>query len=232
MLTGVIFDLDGVLANSHPIHFASWKMFLGSMGVAIKDRALDEIIRDGRTKEEILRHFFCELSDDELCKYSEQKDLLYREQLLDLVAVRGVRHFLDELTASGITAAVASSGSHRRVHHTLEFLRLKKYFEIVSTADEFKAGKSNSHIYTKTAQRMGVAVDETLVFEDSPAAVQSAAGIGMKCIGIADGFRSKALLDAGAARVFPDFVEISLRELQDLFFAPQDCTARVVTYST
>src|SRR5690349_11779262 len=124
MLSGAIFDLDGVLANSHPIHLASWKTFLMRVGITVTTEDL-EILRDGRTKEELLRHFMGELSHDELCRYAAEKDGIHGQHLDDLAPVRGVQYLLYELRRAGITLAVASSGSFRRVHHTLELLRLR-----------------------------------------------------------------------------------------------------------
>jgi len=217
MLSGVIFDLDGVLANSHPIHLASWKRFLSSIGVAATDEDL-EIIRDGRTKEELLRHFMGDLTHNELCTYAAEKDRVYCEHLRDLTPVRGVRHLLHELESAGITLAVASSGSFRRVHHTLELLGLRTYFHIVSTADEFKAGKATSAIFVATAERMQIPCEQALVFEDSGTAIRSAIAVGMKCIGIADDIRARALIDAGAEYVSSDFLHISLAHLQSFPF--------------
>lgn len=216
MLAVAIFDLDGVLADSHPIHLASWRRFLGSVGMAVSDADL-EVVREGRTKEELLRHFLGEITHHELCSYAAEKDRIYCEYLSDLGAVRGVRHLLHELKAAGIVLAVASSGSFRRVHHTLELLRIRNYFQVVSTAEEFKSGKSTSAIFAATAERMKVRCEHALVFEDSAIAIRSARAIGMKCIGIADRLQAMALLQAGAEYVLPNFLETSLVHLQSLF---------------
>jgi beta-phosphoglucomutase len=216
MLRGVIFDMDGVIVDSHPVHIASWKTFLASVGVAASDKELD-IVRDGRSKEEILQHFICDLSREQVCGYGDEKDRIYREHAQNLTAVAGLHHLLEELRAAGIPLAVASSGSFWRVQHTLDFLKVRNYFGIVSTADEFKSGKSDSTIFLKTARRMRIRCEESLVFEDSATAIRSAAAIGMKCLGITDSRRAETLVEAGAERVFPDFLNISLRKLHALF---------------
>ena len=56
MLKGVIFDMDGVLINSHPIHKRAWKKFFDSLEVEVSDSEPDFVL-DGRKKEDILRHF-------------------------------------------------------------------------------------------------------------------------------------------------------------------------------
>jgi HAD superfamily hydrolase (TIGR01509 family) len=216
MLRGVIFDMDGVIVDSHPVHIASWKTFLASVGVAASDKELD-IVRDGRSKEEILQHFICDLSREQVCGYGDEKDRIYREHAQNLTAVAGLHHLLEELRAAGIPLAVASSGSFWRVQHTLDFLQVRNYFGIVSTADEFKSGKSDSRIFLNTAQRMQIRCDESLLFDDSATAIRSATAIGMKCFGITDSRRAETLVEAGAEQVFPDFLDISLSKLHALF---------------
>jgi HAD superfamily hydrolase (TIGR01509 family) len=216
MLRGVIFDLDGVIVNSHPIHVKAWKKFLASVQIVAADSEL-EIIREGKNKTEILQHFLGKLSEREICIYAQEKDRLYREEAQELTVVKGIRRLLDELGLGGISIAVASSGSLWRVHQTLDLLRLRDRFTTVVTGSEFKTGKSDSAIFLTTAQRMRVRCEESLVFEDSPAGVRSATTIGMKCLGIADNSRAKALLKEGAERVFPNFIHVSLSKLQALF---------------
>lgn len=216
MLAGAIFDLDGVLADSHPIHLASWRRFLTSVGVPVSDEDL-EVVREGRTKEELLRYFMGEVTEDEFSSYAAQKDRIYSEYLNDVNAVSGARHLLHQLKTAGIMLAVASSGSFRRVHHTLDLLQIRNYFQVVCTADEFKSGKSTAAIFAATAEQMQVQCEHALVFEDSAIAIRSARAIGMKCIGIADRVRASALLQAGAEYVFPNFLGMSLVRLQSLF---------------
>src|SRR5690348_7635658 len=218
MLTGAIFDLDGVIADSHPTHVKSWKNFLTSIGRNVTDDEL-EVLRDGRSKEDLLRHFMGDLTHEQLCSYSEEKDRIYRECLANLDSVPGVGNLLEQLKNAGIVLAVASSGSYWRVNYTLDLLGFRSYFCIISTANEFRHGKSDSTIFLETARRMRVRCEETLVFEDSPTAIRSAISIGMKCVGIADRSRVQALVEAGAERVSPDFAPISLMRLQSLFSA-------------
>ena len=216
MLKAVIFDMDGVIADSHPIHFKSWKILLNSAGVAATDKELD-IIRDGRRKEELLRHFFGDLSQNDLYTYAQEKDRLYREHINELTPVQGIEGLLQELKSAGVTLGVASSGSYWRVTHTLDLLSLKDYFVVICTADEFKSGKSDPTIFRTTAQRMQVRCEETLVFEDSATAIRSARALRMKCLGIAEGCRANTLIKAGAHDVFPNFIPIDLAQLTSLF---------------
>ena len=216
MLKAVIFDMDGVIVDSHPIHIRAWKRLLNSIGIVIQENDLD-IVRDGTTKEEILRHFVIDISAHDICAYGELKDDLYRKEATELRPVRGVKRLLNELRRTGITMAVASSGSSWRVHQTLSTMRLLDYFAVVVTGGECATGKSDPSIFLETAKRLQVGCEGVLVFEDSVPGTRSATAVDMKCIGIGEGARASALMAAGAERVLPDFSGIPLSELYEVF---------------
>jgi HAD superfamily hydrolase (TIGR01509 family) len=216
MLKGVIFDMDGVIVDSHPVHMRSWKKFLLSMGKRVADAEL-EFVREGRKKEEILRHFLGDLTDDQIQVYGYQKDLLFREEAQTINTIAGVRQLLGELNRAAIPVAVASCGSSGRVHHILDLLRLREYFATVVTGDDVTIGKPDPAIFNKAAEQLQVRPAESLVFEDCVSGVQAALAVGMKCLGIADGPRANTLLRAGADYVLPNFVGASLSQIQKLF---------------
>lgn len=216
MLRAVIFDMDGVLVDSHAVHINSWKAFLASTGIVAADEEL-QVVRDGKNKEELLRHFMGNISHEQLRNYTEEKDRLYRENASALRTIPGVREFLVKLMNARIPAAVASSGSSWRVHRTLDLLGLQDFFATVLTATDVGLGKADPTIFLKTAEQLQVTCEGLLVFEDSAVAVRSARSVGMKCVGIAEGSHATTLLNAGAARVFPDFTDVSVNDLHLIF---------------
>jgi len=125
-----------------------------------------------------------------------------------------VQQLLDELHNTGIPIALASSGSSRRVHNILDSLRLRDYFATVVTGDDVAIGKPHPAIFRKAAAQLQIQPFESLVFEDSVSGVQAAKAAGMKCLGIADHHRANALRQAGAERVFLNFLHASLGQIQ------------------
>ncbi|PYY15958.1 MAG: hypothetical protein DMG61_05700 [Acidobacteria bacterium] len=216
MLRGVIFDMDGVLINSHPIHKRAWKKFFESLDSEISDAELDFVL-DGRKKEDILRHFLGDLPDAEIREFGHRKEMLFREEALAIEPVEGVLEFLDQLTRSGIEFAVASCGSKSRVHYILRQLNIHDQFAAIVTADDVQCGKPDPDIFRKAADRLGSRYSDLLVCEDAISGVQAAKAAGIKCLGIADHARADELLEAGAERVIANFASMSLPQLEELF---------------
>jgi beta-phosphoglucomutase len=215
MLSGVIFDMDGVIVDSHPVHKKAWRRFLELQGKKLDDTDLD-FIMDGRRREEILRHFLGELSDDEVQNLGHQKDALFMEESTAMRMIEGFPEFLQQLTQANIRLAVGSSASNGRVNYILHLFGLRKFFQAVVTGDQVTAGKPDPAVFRLASKDLGVPPSETLVFEDSVSGVKAANAAGMKCIGIAADGPIPKLLDAGAIQIVPNYTNLSLNHVRAL----------------
>jgi beta-phosphoglucomutase len=216
MLMAAIFDMDGVIVDSHAAHLRTWKRLLLSLDKPVSDGDL-EFVREGRKKDEILRHFLGDLKDEQLQALGRMKDLLFQNEVENVKPVPGSQLLLEDLKCAGVPTALASCGSTKRVHDLLSHLRLSSYFMGVVTGDEVAIGKPHPEIFHMAAQRLRAHPAESVVFEDSVCGVQAAKAAGMKCVGVADRGHAAALLQAGADCVLPDFCGISWINVQKLF---------------
>ena|SRR5215469_6273624 len=216
MAPGMIFDLDGVLFDSHPVHRKAWREFLRGLGRMVTDEELDFIL-DGAKREEILRHFLGPLTREQTASYVARKESIFRSEEENLKTVDGLQAFLDLVEKAEIPKVVATSASKLRAKRMLHKHDLADRFAAIITGDDVPTGKSNPAIFLRSAKVLQVAPNEVLVFEDAIPAVRGATSIGMQCIGIAaaDPRRSQ-LHDAGAALVVPNFTELSLADAMRL----------------
>jgi beta-phosphoglucomutase len=204
MLMAAIFDMDGVIVDSHAAHLRTWKRLLLSLDKPVSDADL-EFVREGRKKDEILRHFLGDLKDEQLQAFGRMKDLLFQNEVENVKPVPGSQLLLEDLKCAGVPTALASCGSTKRVHDHLSHFRLSSYFMGVVTGDEVAVGKPHPEIFHRAAQRLRAHPAECVVFEDSV------------CVGVADRGHAAALLQAGADCVLPDFCGISWINVQKLF---------------
>ena len=103
MLRGIVFDMDGVIVDSHAAHRSAWKSFLESEGREARDEELDFIL-DGRKREEILRHFFGEVTPKQIVEYGHRKDELLRECGKRIQTILGVVEFLVHLSQARVSS--------------------------------------------------------------------------------------------------------------------------------
>jgi HAD superfamily hydrolase (TIGR01509 family) len=216
MLTNVIFDMDGVIVDSHEAHIRTWKKFLLSLGKSVSDADLS-FVRQGRKKQEILRFFLGELPDDQIQAHCHIKDVLFRSEVQGIKMLPGVQELLEDLKHAGVPIALASCGGTARVHHLLSRLRLRDYFAVIVTGDDVTFGKPDPEIFRRAARHLQVHPAESIVFEDSVSGIRGAKAAGMKCVAIADRQLAPALVQAGADYVLPNFSGLSWIGLQKLF---------------
>lgn len=216
MLRALIFDLDGVIVDSHPVHKRAWKAFFASRGKDFSDEELEFVV-EGRKREDILRHFLGELTEQQIRDYGAQKEALFRNSAAELKPVAGIERFLGEIAAAGLAAALASSASRLRVEYMLQQLGFAERFETIVTGDDVTQGKPDPKIFQLAAAQIGIQPHNILVCEDAVNGVQAAKSAGMKCLAIAANGRGPVLRNAGADKVVPDFTEAKLEELRLLF---------------
>jgi beta-phosphoglucomutase len=216
MLHAVIFDMDGVIVDSHPIHKKTWRKFLELMGKKVSEKELN-FIMEGRKRDEILRHFLGELSEEQIQNLVLQKEQMFLQESAAIQPINGLRPFLQELQTSGIRLAVASSGSAGRVNDMVLSLDLCRYFQAIVTGDQVAHGKPDPAIFRLASERLSVSPAETLVFEDSVSGVMAAKAAAMKCIGVATNGVVPMLLEAGADQIVSDFTTVSCDLVRQLF---------------
>jgi len=211
----VIFDLDGVIADTHPLHTIAWRRLLEEQGKKPTEAEL-AVIREGKKRTDILVQFFGALSAEEIYNLGVRKDELLRTASEKVKPVAGLIEFLDELETFQIPKAVATSASRLRAEKILSELHLSKRFVAVITGDDVQRGKPDPSIFLLAANHLGSRASEVLVIEDSIAGVRAAKSAGMKCVGLAAGDFTAVLYQSGADYVIPGFSKISWLDLCEI----------------
>lgn len=216
MLAGVIFDFDGVIADSHPVHLRAWKALFRSLGKDVCDDELAFVL-EGAKREEILRHFLGDITQQQIKAFGAEKEKLFQARAGELKLVCGFAEFLTQIEAAGITAAVATSGSRPRVESTLEQFALRDRFRAIVTGDDVPRSKPDPALFCLAARSLHIDAENILVCEDAVPGVVAARAAGMKCLAIAANGRAEKLKDAGASMVVENFMHTTLDTLKQLF---------------
>lgn len=214
MLAAILFDLDGTLANTDPLHFQTWQEVLRAYDMDI-DRAFYDANISGRLNPVIVRDLLPQLSEVEGGQLASRKEAQFREIALGLTPLAGLLDVLQWICDRKLKKAVVTNAPRENVNFVLEVLQLIDTFDTVVLSEEVTAGKPDPAPYQFALKQLGISAKDAIAFEDSPSGIKSAVAAGIHTIGIASTHNPKHLADAGAAMVIPDFTAKELWQLLD-----------------
>ena len=182
----VIFDLDGTLLDNNSYHLKSWIEYLKKIGRNISEEEYNANI-NGRTNTDVIKYIYNrEMSNDEILKYTLEKEALYRELYKPYIKpIAGLIDFLEILKEKEIPMAIATSGIQPNIDFMFEEVPIRQYFKEVVNSSHIKKGKPDPEIYLKTASLLNIPPKNCLVFEDAVVGIKSAKAAGMKVVAVA-----------------------------------------------
>jgi beta-phosphoglucomutase family hydrolase len=180
----LIFDMDGVIVDSNPLHREAWVAFNRRYGVETTDAMVQRMY--GRRNDQIVRDFFGDrLPPEEVAARGAAKEELYREMAagrIEQILVPGLRPFLE--LYRGAPMAVASNAEPENVDFLLDRAGLRPYFRAVVDGHQVRHPKPHPEIYQRAAALLDIAPANCVVFEDSRAGIAAARAASMRVVGI------------------------------------------------
>jgi HAD superfamily hydrolase (TIGR01509 family) len=177
-----LFDLDGTVADSMPLHYVSWARAVEEFGGHFPEALFYQMggIPLPRTVE-LLNERFGTTMDP--AKVVPRKEGLYLSMLSDLKPIPAVLAIV-EAQAGKIPFAIVSGSPRASIFATLNTLGLLHYFPVIVGAEDYTHGKPDPEPFLKAAELLGVDPKQCLVFEDAEAGIQSAIAAGMDFVRI------------------------------------------------
>ncbi len=179
-----IFDMDGVIVDSNPLHRESWAEYNRRQGVETTEEMQQRMY--GKRNDMIVRDYLgAHLTDAEVFAHGAAKEKLYREMLGPRLAetlVPGLRGFLER---HGETPkAIATNAEPPNVEFVLHEAGLKRFFRAVVDGHQVPNPKPHPDVYLRAAELLGIPPAHCVVFEDSHGGVAAGVAAGMRVIGI------------------------------------------------
>lgn len=184
MLGAVIFDMDGVIIDSEPIHFEAYKETLKEFGVEADTSGFSCYVGVSNIEmwEDLKRKYNLKISTKKAIERQMEITFKVFNEMTD-DAIPGIRELLNELKAKGVLIALASSSPVAFIEEVLKKLEIRKYFDVVQSGEEVEMGKPAPDIFLKAAKLLEVTPEECVVIEDAEHGANAAKAAGMKCIG-------------------------------------------------
>jgi beta-phosphoglucomutase family hydrolase len=178
----LIFDCDGTLADTLPVHFKTWTAALQAIGANIsKDWYYKYCGTSAEEMLQILKSFYGYQFDSESVIAKRQKH--YQSLINTVKEVRAVAEIVRSHHGK-IPLAVASGGERIVLEATLNNISLRQFFDVVVSIDDVEKGKPEPDIFLLAAQRLGVAPQDCIVYEDSDGGLEAARRAGMRSIDV------------------------------------------------
>jgi len=178
----LIFDMDGVIVDSNPVHRQAWAEFNRRFGLETTEEMQQRMY--GRRNDQIVRDFFGDgLTPDEVIARGAAKEELYRDILrvrIEEILVPGVRQFLERYR--DVPKALATNGEPENVDFVLDRAGLRPYFRVVVDGQQVRHPKPDPEIYRRAAELLETNAANCIVFEDSSSGVEAARAAGMRIV--------------------------------------------------
>jgi len=218
MLRAVIFDMDGVIIDSQPYHFAVEEKIFRELGFVVTEEESHSFV--GMAGDlmwlYVKNKYGLRQSLKELVEYDNRIRIDYFALLENVTPIPGIVDLLDELNRNNIKIALASSSSVEVIDIFISKLGIGHYFQQIISGDFVEKGKPAPDIFVYTARALQEAAADCVVIEDSANGVKAAKAAGMKCIGFKNansGDQDLSLADM----VIDDFRKVNLEIVESLY---------------
>ncbi|NEP45980.1 MAG: HAD family phosphatase, partial [Okeania sp. SIO2H7] len=184
MKEAILFDLDGTLTNTDVVHYNTWQEILRGYGLEIDPVFYDQHF-SGRMNKDILLDILPQLSTAEAIALGDRKESEFRQRAKDtLVPLPGLLSLLDWCDRHRVRKAVVTNAPIENAEFMLDVLKLQDRFPVVIIGEQVEFGKPHPMPYRVGMQRLEVAAESAIAFEDSPTGMMSAVGAGLFTVGI------------------------------------------------
>ena len=212
MLAAILYDLDGTIVNTDPLHFQAWQELLREYEIEI-DEHFYKARMSGRLNPAIVQDLLPELSLEAGQKFCDHKEARFREIAAELTPLPGLLNLIAWGEEQGFKQAVVTNAPRENANYMLKVMHLQHRFERVFIAEEIGIAKPNPELYQYALAYFNLSPQQGLAFEDSPSGIRPAVGAKIPTVGIASTQEPGELYDLGAKLVISDFTDSQLWEL-------------------
>ncbi len=223
-MKGVVFDFDGIIVDSEPLHYRAFQKVLEPLGAGFSWQEYIERYMgfdDRDAFREAFRNNNLPLDDDALVGLIDAKATLFHAVAAEGVApYPGVVNLVRALSGN-IPLAICSGALKSDIEPVLRMLALADAFDCMVTAEEVAASKPDPACYRLAVERLqelfpdaGISAGQTVAIEDTPAGIRSAKSAGLKVLAVTNSYPATELM--AADRVVAALSGISVEELRQL----------------
>lgn len=205
----VIFDMDGVITNTMPDHYRSWKAVLKDEGICVTYE--DIYKREGQpglsTVKEIFGEYRKVFDEKKAVRVLRNKEDIFKK-IVKIRFVSGARSFLKHLHKNNIRLALVTGTSRDELRRILP-APLLGLFSVIVTGNDVRHGKPHPEPYLQSLKGLKIGPAEAVVIENAPFGIRSAKEAGLRCLALETSLPKECLAEADA--VFSSIKELEYK---------------------
>ncbi|KAK8926362.1 hypothetical protein KSP39_PZI018915 [Platanthera zijinensis] len=213
-LEAVLFDIDGTICDSDPIHYHAFReMFLEigyNNGVPISEDFYVEVI-SGRHNDYLGKALFPDWSFEKSAKFLEDKEAIFRRLAKEkLKAVTGLHKLCKWVENHGLKRIAVTNAPRPNAELMISILGLADFFQLIVVGGECERAKPFPDPYLRALKELNASREHTFIFEDSVSGIEAGVAAGMAVVGVATRNPEQSLIDAGASLIIIDYEDTEL----------------------
>lgn len=182
MIQALIFDCDGTLIDSMPLHFVAWNKTMERVGIEFTEDRFYEL--GGIPSDKIIRMLADEMNLSlDVAAVANEKEQAFIDNMHLLEEIAAITAIVRE-NKGKLPMAVASGGLREIVKKQIAHIGLEGFFDTVVTAEDTTRHKPEPDVFLEAARRLGVAPANCLVYEDADLGIEAARRAGMKWVDV------------------------------------------------
>ena len=217
MLKAVLFDMDGVIVDTEPIHRKAYFRMFSDVQINVNEDLYASFTGQSTINicRRLVNHFNLSYSPEYLVKIKRQHFKYMFENDNDLALIDGVLDLIKDYHANGVKLVVASSASMPNINRVFDRFELNPYFMGKFSGADLKQSKPHPEIFVKAAEHTQFARSECMVIEDSTNGIAAAKSAEIFCVGFKSPHSSHQDYSK-ADLIISDFKEIAFRKVSTL----------------
>jgi HAD superfamily hydrolase (TIGR01509 family) len=217
MIQTVIFDMDGVIVDTEPVHHYAYNQHFKQLNIAVTPEMYASFT--GNSTKNIFERLKTQFNlKEDVTTLVETKRNLFNDAFdskEDLYLLEGVEDLIKDLHANGMQLVLASSSATVTINRIFNRFNLHQYFTHIVSGEDFPKSKPHPAIFQHAAFLAQTPIENCIVIEDSTNGILAAKAAGIYCIGY-DSFHSKMQDYSEADLVISDFRELNYDVIKNI----------------